>query len=47
MAALRAKIEAAKTDPSVPVPQIAQVILDALDTAQRWRHKSFVLTAVD
>jgi hypothetical protein len=44
---LKAKIEAAKTDPSAPVPQIAQVILDALHTAQRWRHKSFVLTAVD
>jgi hypothetical protein len=44
---LKAKIEAAKTDPSASVPQIAQVILDALDTAQRWRYKSFALTAVD
>ena len=43
---LRTKIEAAKTDPDAPLPQIAQVVLDALRTAQRWRHKSFVLTAV-
>ena len=44
---LKAKIEAAQTDPNAPVPQIAQVIMDALLIAQRWRHKSFVLTAVE
>jgi hypothetical protein len=44
---LKVKIEAAKMDPSAPVPQIAEAILDALDTAQGWRYKSFVLTAVD
>ena len=44
---LKAKIEAAKTDENAPVPPIAQVIWDALDIAQRWRHKSFGLTAAD
>jgi hypothetical protein len=44
---LKAKIEAAQTDPNAPVPQIAQVIMDALLIAQRWQHKSFVLTAVE
>jgi hypothetical protein len=44
---LKAKIERAKTDAGAPVPPIAQVIVDALHTAARWRYKSFVLKAAD
>jgi hypothetical protein len=42
---LAAKIERGKTDETAPVPPIARVIIDALQTAQRWRYHSFVLTA--
>jgi hypothetical protein len=44
---LEAKIERAKTDQTAPVPPIAEVIIQALQTAGRWRHKSFVLKAAE
>jgi hypothetical protein len=44
---LEAKIERAKTDENDPVPPLARVIADALDTAALWRHKSFVLKAAE
>lgn len=44
---LKAKIEQAKTDEKAPVPPIALVIVNALNTAARWRHKSFVLKTAD
>lgn len=42
---LEAKIFAAKTDPSAPVPAIAEVVQHAFYVAQNWRYKTFVLTA--
>jgi hypothetical protein len=45
--ALEAKIERAKMDQTAPVPPIAEVIIQALQTAQRWRHNSFVLKAAE
>lgn len=44
---LEAKIERARTDQTAPVPPIAEVITQALHTAQRWRYKSFVLKAAE
>ena len=44
---LKAKIELAMTDDAAPVPPIARVIMDALQTAQQWRYKSFVLKAAE
>lgn len=45
--ALERQIHAARTDDTAPVPEIAEVVQHAYMTAQSWRHKSFVLTAVD
>lgn len=44
---LKVKIELAMRDETAPVPPIADVIMDALQTAQQWRHKSFVLKATE
>ena len=41
---LAAKIERCRTDPTAPVPEIAEVIHDAYLVAQRWRYLSFALS---
>ncbi len=38
---------ASKLDSKAPVPPMVQAVVDAFMTAQNWRYKSFVLTAVD
>jgi hypothetical protein len=42
---LKAKIERCRTDPTAPVPEIAEVIHDAYLIAQRWRYLPFALGA--
>jgi len=42
---LKAKIERCRTDPTAPIPEIADVIHDAYLIAQRWRYHPFALSA--
>ena len=42
---LEAKIERCRTDPTAPIPEIAEVIQDAYLIAQQWRYLSFALSA--
>lgn len=44
---LEEKIERAKVDNAVQVPEIVEVVQHAYLTAQRWRFRTFVLKAVD
>ncbi|MEU0277046.1 hypothetical protein [Streptomyces sp. NPDC006195] len=44
---LEQKIDANKLDSKAPFPPMVQAVVDAFVTAQNWRYKSFVLTAVD
>jgi hypothetical protein len=44
---LEQKIQRAKIDETVPLPEIVEVMQLAYHTAQNWRYKSFVLTAAD
>jgi hypothetical protein len=42
---LQTKIERCRTDPTAPVPEIAEVIYDAYLIAQSWRYLPFALSA--
>lgn len=42
---LKAKIERCRTDPNVPIPEIAEVIRDSYLIGQRWRYHPFALSA--
>lgn len=44
---LERKIQRARADSAAPVPEIVEVVQHAYLTAQRWRYRSFVLTAVE
>ena len=42
---LEQKIQQAKVDEMLPVPEIVEIVQHAYWTAQWWRYPSFVLTA--